>query len=139
MVDEITLAGNAVTYIHPKNSKCHLSTNGATSTLEYASAKDYPSIAASLKKLFSLSSAPAAAGQVMTTPATVISSAGDEKKEITAKIGQAKFALYHIGGVWDFLAGKVTNLAYPVWPKTVEDILAMAQALREGQLPSLLI
>ena len=67
-----------------------------------------------------------AAGQVTTAPAIVIRSAGDEEKEITAKIGQARFALCHIGGVWDFLAGKVTNLAYPVWPNTIENILAMA-------------
>ena len=92
-----------------------------------------------MKKLFSLLLAPAAAGQVTTTPAIVISSAGDEEKYITAKIGQEKFALYHLEGVWDFLAGKVTNIAYPVWPKIVQDILAMTCAPRAGQLSRLLI
>jgi hypothetical protein len=41
--------------------------------------------------------------------------------------------------VWDFSSGKVTGIAYPVWPKTVEDILAMARSARAGQLSSLLI
>ena len=64
-----------------------------TSTLEYASAKDYLSIFTSLSKLFSPSSAlPATAGQVTTVQAIVIRSAGDKEKEITAKIGQANFA-----------------------------------------------
>ena len=44
-----------------------------------------------------------AAGQVMTAPANGIRSAGDEEKEITAKIGQAEFALYHIGRILFFL------------------------------------
>jgi hypothetical protein len=114
LVDEITSAGNGAIYIQPKNSKRHLSSNGVTSTLEYASAKDYPSIAASLKRFFSPSSASPAVGQVTSAPAILIRSAGDEEKEITAKIGQAKFALYHVGGVWDFLAGNVMNIAYPV-------------------------
>ena len=99
MIDEILSAENAVIYIQPKNSKHRLSATSVTSTLKYASAKDYTSIAASLKKIVSPSSALVAAGQVLATPAIVIRSAGDEEKEITAKIGQAKFALYHIGGV----------------------------------------
>ena len=48
------------------------------------------------------------------------------ENEVTAKIDQANFALYHIGGDWDFIGGKVENLGYPVWPKTIPDILAMA-------------
>ena len=36
LVDEITSAGNAAIYTEPEYSKCHLSTNGATSTLVYS-------------------------------------------------------------------------------------------------------
>ena len=99
LVDEITSAGNAVIYIQPKNSKHRLSATSVTSTLKYASAKDYTSIAASLKKIVSPSSALVAAGQVLATPAIVIRSAGDEEKQITGNIDQAKFALYHVGGI----------------------------------------
>ena len=119
LVNEITSAGNMVTYIQPTNSKCYLSMNGATSILEYVSAKNYPSIAASLKELVPPLLAPTTTGQATTTPAIVIRSAGNEEKEITTKIGRAKFALYHVEGIWNFLAGKVSNIAYPVWTKTV--------------------
>ena len=120
LVDEITSDGNAAIYIQPRNSKYHLSTNYVTSTLEYALAKNQPSIATSLKIFFPPSLAPAAAGQVLSAPAFVIRSTSDEETEIMAKIGKAKFALYHVGGVLDFLAGKSTNIAYPVLPKTVQ-------------------
>ena len=49
LVDGITSAANAAAYIQPTNVKHCLSMNGTMSTLEYTSAKDYPSIAASLK------------------------------------------------------------------------------------------
>jgi hypothetical protein len=81
----------------------------------------------------------AAAGQVTTATDIVCRSVVDEENEITAKIGRAKFALYHVGGIWDFLAGKVSNIAYPVWTKTVQDSLALLRAPRAGQLPGLLI
>ena len=92
-----------------------------------------------LGEIISPSLAPTAAGQVTTASAIVVRSAGDEEKEITAKICQAKFTLYHVGGIWDFLAGEASNIAHPVWPKTVQDILAMARTSRAGQLLSLLI
>ena len=139
LVDNITSEDKGAIYIQPKGSTRHLSSNGVTSTLEYVSAKDYPSIAVNLKRLFAPSSDLPAVGQVTSAPAIVIRLARDKEKEITAKIGQAKFALYHVGGSWDFSAGKVTNIAYPVWPKAVEDILQMAWAARAGQLSSLLI
>ena len=121
LVDEITSDGNAAIYIQPRNSKYHLSTNYVTSTLEYALAKNQPSIATRLKKmLFFPSLAPAPASQVLSAPDFVIRSTSDEETEIMAKIGKAKFALYHVGGVLDFLAGKSTNIAYPVLPKTVQ-------------------
>ena len=75
LVDEIMSEGNGEIYIQPKNSKRHLSSNGVTSTFEYASARDCPSIAASLKRFFSLSSASPAVGQVTSAPAIVIRSA----------------------------------------------------------------
>jgi hypothetical protein len=50
LVDDITSVGNGAIYIQPKNSTRHISSNGVTCTLEYASAKDYPSIATSLKE-----------------------------------------------------------------------------------------
>ena len=78
------------------------------------------------------------AGQAIPAPAIVIRSTGDKEKEITAKIGQAKFTLYNVGGVWDCLGGKVLNIAYSVWPKTRKDISAIACAPRAGQLSSLL-
>ena len=104
--------------------------NGVTSTLGCVLAKKYPSIMASLRELFSPSLAPVA---------IVIRSTGNKEKYITTKIGQSKFVLYHVGGIWDFLAGKVLKITYPVWPKTVHGILAMACAPRAGQLSSLLI
>ena len=118
-------------YIKPNGSKHHLSSTGSTSAFKYASAKEYPCIAVHLKIFFSPLLASPAVGQVTSAPAIIARSAGDEEKKITAKIGQAKFGVYHAGGVWDFSAGKVTNVAYPVWSKTVEDTL--------GQLLILLI
>ena len=103
--------------------------NGVTSTLGCVLAKKYPSIMASLRELFSPSLAPVA---------IVIRSTGNKEKYITTKIGQSKFVLYHVGGIWDFLAGKVLNIAYPVWPKTVQDILVMARVPRLGQVAGLL-
>jgi hypothetical protein len=139
LVDDITTKDEGAIYIQPKSSNRHLSSNGSTSAYEYASARGYPSIAANLKSFFSPSSASPVASQVTPASTIIVRSAGDDEKEITAKIGQAKFALYNTGGVWDFSLGKVTEIAYPVWPKTVEDILAMARSARAGQLSSLLV
>ena len=139
LVDDITAQDQGAIYIQPKSSKRHLSSNGSTSAFTFASAREYPRIAAILRKFFSPSSVSPVAGQVTPASTIVIRSAGDDEKEITAKMGQAKFALYNAGGVWDFSSGKVTGIGYPVWPKTVEDILAMARSARAGQLSSLLI
>ena len=143
LVDKITSEGKGAIYIQPKNSNCHLSSSIVTSTPKHASAREYPSITASLKRFFSPSSVLPAAGQVMSTPAIVSRSAGDVETDITAKTGQTKFVLYHAGGVLDFSAGKVMNVTYYVWTKIMEDIcyniLAMAWAPRAGQLSSLLV
>jgi hypothetical protein len=80
--DEITLADTASTHIEPNCSKHHLSLNGTTSTVEYASAKDYPSIEAILKKLFLQAYAPPVVGQANTIPAIIIRSAGDKEKRL---------------------------------------------------------
>jgi hypothetical protein len=40
-------------------------------------------------------------GQAIAVSAIVIRSTGDEEKEITTKIDQAKFALYTVGRVLD--------------------------------------
>jgi hypothetical protein len=139
LVDELTSTKNVEIYIKPNNSKHQLSTNDVTSTFGYSVVNDYPSNAASLEKLYSSSSAPAATGQVTTTPVIIIRTVGHEEKEITANIGQAKVTLHHVGGVWDVLAGKVTDIPYPVWPTMVQDILVMVHPPRAEQLSSLLI
>ena len=87
LVDDITSEDKRAIYIQPKGSKRYLSSNGVTSSLEYASAKDYPSNDVNLKRFLSLPSALPAVGQVTSAPAIIIRSAGDEEKYITAKIG----------------------------------------------------
>ena len=105
LVAGLTSAENMVTYIQPMN--------GATPTFNYALDRG------KLERFVPPSLNPAATGQAMTAPAIVIRSAGDKEKETTGKIDQVKFALYHVGAIWDFLVGRVLNIAYPVWLKTV--------------------
>ena len=105
LVAGLTSAENTVTYIQPMN--------GATPTLNYALD------CGKLEGCVSPSLNPATPGQAMTAPAITMRSAGDKEKQTTGKIDQVKFALYHVGGIWDFLVGRVSNIAYPVWLKTV--------------------
>ena len=75
LVDDITSEDKGAIYIQTKSSTRHLSSNRSTSAFEYASAKEYPSIAANLKRFFSPSPASPVVSQVTPVSTIIVRSA----------------------------------------------------------------
>ena len=133
-IDAIHCASLAVRYIWPAGSTRDFDESLMGSALR-VSAGEYPGVEASIQSIFLGASGPFAAHGVppaVNTSGTtvVVKDARDAEKEVTARQGQARMALFNVGGKID---GKVTDLTYGTPSIVMEGINAMLRASRADQ------
>ena len=136
-LDAIRRAGVAARYVRPAGSEREFDVNPMSSALS-ASADDYPDVATTIRSIFLGARAPSAAHSVPSAVNTsgttlVVKDTRDKEKEVTARQGQVRMALFIVGGKIDVGAGKVTDLTYGVPSAVMEGINAMPRASRAGQ------
>ena len=138
IVEEIEAHNDVSKYIQPETSKLRIAKNGPASFPYQVSAAKYPDIAKSIKKFF----IPDLPSNKFNAPGanTVIrvTSAADEEKEIAAKHGESKCALYFAGGKFNFFTPDVTDLGYVIWSKGMKVVLEKPLTARGDQMSSLL-
>ena len=83
---------------------------------------------------------PASLGPVAAAPSqiVVVCPASEDGKEVEAKQGQAKLALFNIGAMLDFEANAISNIQYGINSASMDDIYADQRSARPGMITDLM-
>ena len=136
-INAIRRAGQGARYIQPTDSMRKFDESPMGSALS-ASADEWPQRRGENRIHFPgrerVLCCPWCPSAINTSETTVVvKDARDEEKEVTARQGQARMALFNVGSKIDLDAGKVTDLAYGVPSTIMEGINAMSYVSRVSQ------
>ena len=124
----------------PRKGQRSLTSNGPVGTIIHVPSSRHPDKAEQIKLFFLPAVTPRAPGPTAAVPSqiVVVRPARDDGKEVEAKQGQAKLALFNIGAMLDFEANAISNIKDGINLASMDNIYADQRLARPGMITDLM-